>query len=62
MKIGNVTLDTGQPILISRIEKGRSSSRFAISLIIPASEPNSCNEAGTSCGWISSRLSVFLFL
>ena len=36
--------------------------RFAISARIWGSEPNSCREAGTSSGWISMRLSVFLLL
>ena len=56
------TFGTGQPIFRSSMEKGRSSIRFAISARIWGSEPNSCREAGTSSGWISMRLSVFLLL
>ncbi len=56
------TLGTGQPILISRISNGSSSIRFAASLIISGSEPNSCRETGFSCGSVVRSVFVFRLL
>ena len=48
---GNYTIfGTGHPILISSMENGSSSIRFAISLITSGSDPNNWRDTGNSSG------------